>query len=101
MLYFSSNGNSNPNTNGRSYTVAWSNELYFGERYAYSRDQVAQLLARLNFASGDLRGKRVLEVGPGRDMGFALILAGLGATTVGVEKYKPGWTRIGIRRLSM
>ena len=25
-------------------------------------------------------------------MGFALILAGLGATTVGVEKYKPGWT---------
>ena len=63
MLYFSSNGNSNPNTNGRSYTVAWSNDLYFGERYAYSRDQVAQLLARLNFASGDLRGKRVLEVG--------------------------------------
>jgi SAM-dependent methyltransferase len=53
---------------------------------------VAQLLAQLNLAPGDLQGKRVLEVGPGRDMGFALILAGLGAATVGVEKYKPGWT---------
>jgi len=92
VLHFSASDNSDPNTNGRSYTAAWSNELYFGERYAYSRDQVAQLLARLNLAPGDLRGKRVLEVGPGRDMGFALILAGLGAATVGVEKYKPGWT---------
>ena len=91
-LYFSTSDNSDPNTNGRSYTAALSNELYFAERYAYSRGQVNQLLARLNLAPPDLRGKRVLEVGPGRDMGFALILAGLGATTVGIEKYKPGWT---------
>ena len=93
VLYFSTSDNSDPNTNGRSYIAAWSNELYFSERYAYSRGQVAQLLARLNLAPVDLKGKRVLEMGPGRDMGFALILAGLGAATVGVEKYKPGWTK--------
>jgi glycosyltransferase involved in cell wall biosynthesis/SAM-dependent methyltransferase len=92
-LYFSASDNSDPNTNGCSYTAAMSDELYFAERYAYSRGQVSQLLARLSLTPAHLRGKRVLEVGPGRDMGFALILAGLGAVTVGVEKYKPGWTK--------
>jgi SAM-dependent methyltransferase len=90
-LYFSTGDNSDPNTNGRRYTAALSNELYFAARYAYSRDQGAQLLTCLGLAPNGLNGKRVLEAGPGRDMGFALIMAGLGATTVGVEKYKPGW----------
>ena len=91
VFYFSASDNSNPNTNGYSYTVASSNELYFAERYGYSRGQVVQLLTRLNLVPGELKGMRVLEVGPGRDMGFALILAGLGAMTIGVEKYKLGW----------
>jgi Methyltransferase domain len=91
ILYFSASDNSNPNRNGRSYTAVLSNDLYFAGRYAYSRDQAAQLLARLQLAPGDLKGARVLEVGPGRDMGFALIMAGLGAAIVEVERYKPGW----------
>jgi glycosyltransferase involved in cell wall biosynthesis len=39
-LYFSASDNSDPNTNRRSYTAALSNELYFAERYDYSRGQV-------------------------------------------------------------
>jgi SAM-dependent methyltransferase len=91
MLYFSASDNSDPNTNDHCYTAALSNAFYFGERYEYSRAQVAQLMTGLDLTPGDIRGKRLLEIGPGRDMGFALIMAGLGARTVGVEKYKPGW----------
>ncbi|MGE3624343.1 MAG: methyltransferase domain-containing protein, partial [Bdellovibrionales bacterium] len=68
-----------------------SNDLYFGERYEYGRNEVEWLMRDLKLPSSYFKGKQILEVGPGRDLSFALIMAGLGALTVGVEKYRPGW----------
>jgi hypothetical protein len=91
-LYFSSSDNSNPNDNGRSYIVRWDSDLYFRRR---AESAILALRSWAHHFPGGLegfRGKTVLEIGPGRDMGTVVAAAALGATRVyGVDRFKGAW----------
>jgi SAM-dependent methyltransferase len=91
VLYFSSSDGTDPNSNGRTYDVLWSTDLYFEDRVQYGLNQAGWVLNNAGLSPHDVKGKRILEIGPGKDAGFPLIMAGLGAHTVGVEKYRSGW----------
>lgn len=93
QLCFSTSDNTDPNTNGRQYSYARSDDLYFSDRFTYCLNQVKSILYALNKKAAEIRGLRVLEIGPGQDLGIALIMSGLGATTVGVEKYLTNWSK--------
>jgi hypothetical protein len=47
-----------------------------------------------SFISGGLsglRGKILLQIGPGHDLGIALAFAGLGADVIALDKYPCDW----------
>ncbi len=109
-LYFSSSDNSDPNHNGRRYRLVWnpSNVFvnYIPVNQRYGKMTVAQLEQRVQRAievfsfidpyeqiSGTtLNGKDVLEIGPGCDYAWALVMACLGANCSVVDPFVPVWS---------
>jgi hypothetical protein len=91
-LYFSSNDNSSPNDNGRRYTVRWDSDLYFQRRAEYATLALRSWAHHFPAGLNEFRGKTVLEIGPGRDMGTVVAIAALGATRVySIDRFKEGW----------
>jgi len=90
VLYFSTSDNSDPNSNGRSYVARLSDELYFRQHADYAISIVDFWLKMLGNPA-TIAGRRVMEIGPGRDMGTAMILSAMGAEITVVEKYAQGW----------
>jgi hypothetical protein len=89
---FATSDNSDPNTNGRTYEVRWDSNLYFDRRVDYALGTLSSWAAFLPGGLSFFKGRTVLEIGPGRDMGTVLLLAALGATRVcGVDRFKGAW----------
>lgn len=89
---FSSSDNTDPNGNGRTYEVRWDADLYFSRRVSYALATIRSWAAYLPGGVSFFRGRDVLEIGPGRDMGTMLLIAALGARRVcGVDRFKGAW----------
>jgi hypothetical protein len=89
---FATSDNSDPNTNGRTYEVRWDSDLYFDRRVSYALATLESWAAFIPGGLSAFKGRDVLEVGPGRDMGTILLFAALGATRVcGVDRFKGAW----------
>lgn len=89
-LTFSASDNSDPNSNGRHYEIEISAARYF-ERWARISASIAAFYVDSLGGPETFRGRRVLEIGPGREMGAALLMAGLGAKVVCLENHHRGW----------
>ncbi len=90
-LTFSTPDNSDPNENGRTYKIVWSDELYFGERAGYFHNALLSLLFSFSIGVDGLIDKNFLEIGCGRHHGLSLIAAGYGANVVACDRYAPLW----------
>lgn len=91
-LYFSTTDGSDPNRNGRVYSVKRDADRYFARRAELAVGIVENYLKRLPGGAGALREARVLEIGPGRDMGTVMLLAALGAQRVAaVDRFAGAW----------
>lgn len=91
-LYFSPSDNLDPNSNGRTYLVRWDSDLYFRRRAEYTTLALRSWAHHFPAGLNGFRGKTVLEIGPGRDMGTVVAIAALGATRVyAVDRFKGGW----------
>jgi SAM-dependent methyltransferase len=116
-VFFAASDNSDPNTNGRTYTWSASPWLFrrrvarWGEegglpvnhrRRDASPEQIradvdytlrvgSGYLATIRRESSDLRGKTVLEVGPGIHDGCALLLAAFGARPMVLDRFLAPW----------
>lgn len=92
VLWFAASDNSDPNANGRAYSVEIDEERYFARRVDYA---VGNLISWASYLPGGMtafRDRAVLEIGPGRDMGTALLMAALGARRVcAVDRFKGAW----------
>ena len=93
VLYFSSSDNSNPLENGRTYTIENSPDLYFKRQIEYCLGIIRNYVRYLNADDLVFQNHRVLEVGAGRSMGTALMMACLGAEVVVVDRYLPTWDK--------
>lgn len=103
-LRFAASDNSDPNRNGRVYQARWDASLYFERRVRYATGTIQSWARYLPGGMAHFRGRRVIETGPGRDMGTMLLMAGLGAShIVGVDRFKgswqPGWHDLFIEKL--
>lgn len=91
-LRFAASDNSDPNYNGRVYQARWDASLYFERRAQYAIGTIQSWARFLPGGIAHFRGRRVIETGPGRDMGTMLLMAGLGAShIVGVDRFKGSW----------
>jgi hypothetical protein len=90
-LYFSASDNSDPNSNSREYRFEISRDRYFERRAEMAAAIVSFYATHLEGGAQAFAGKQALEIGPGRDMGTALLMAGLGANVSCLEKYGGGW----------
>lgn len=90
-LLFSTNDNSDPNTNGRTYKIVWDDELYYEERAAYFYTVLLDKMKRFGGDFRSLAGKSLLEVGCGRHHGMCLLAVGYGANVVALDRYAPTW----------
>lgn len=91
VLYFSTSDNSDPNTNGRVYTVEPSETVYFSERVNYALSIVEFYATHVQGGLNGFRDRLVLEIGPGPDMGSVLAMACLGARVCVVDRYLASW----------
>lgn len=92
VLWFSTSDNSDPNANGRTYSVELDQERYFTRRVDYAVDTLTSWARFLPGGVAAFRDRAVLEIGPGRDMGTALLIAALGARRVcAVDRFKGAW----------
>lgn len=91
-LQFSSSDNTDPNENGRRYEVRWDADAYFARKARHALGIVRSWSQRLPDGLEAFRGKTVVEIGPGRDMGTLLALAALGAArVVGFDRFTGAW----------
>jgi hypothetical protein len=91
-LYFSSGDGSDPNLNGRTYSVRWDRTAYFRRRAAYSVDLLLYWARFLPQGLKSFRDRAAMEIGPGRDMGTILAIAALGASSVwAIDRFKGAW----------
>lgn len=90
-LYFSTSDNTDPNTNGRHYTIRPSEEVYFTERACYALNTVEFYSNHLSGGLDSFKDILALEIGPGPDMGTVLAIACLGARVCAVERYLADW----------
>ena len=113
-LFFSTSDNSNPNTNGRRYSYTVYREFYRPPARVWSdfrpvnlsqRDTSPEAIARdvayaldvgrhtLGWLSefGDLRGKVVLEIGPGINFGPILFLSCHGIIPIVADRFLAPW----------
>ena len=92
VLWFSTSDNSDPNENGRAYSVELDEDRYFARRVDYAVDTLNGWAHFLPGGLAAFRGRAVLEIGPGRDMGTALLIAALGARRVcAVDRFTGAW----------
>lgn len=109
-IYFSSSDNSDPNQNGRQYRLVWNPRNVFANYVAVNRRSgkmtESQLEDRVGYAisvipivkeyekvSGTtLNGKNVLELGPGADYGWTMVLACLGAHCSVADPFTRVWS---------
>jgi SAM-dependent methyltransferase len=91
-LLFSASDNTDPNSNGRTYTVQWSHDRHWQDRLQDALACLRALEADTGIQGADWSGKRVLEAGPGQDFGLGLLLAGLGAEYVALERLHRRWS---------
>ena len=91
VLYFSSTDNSDPNANGRRYSIRWDSNAYFTRKAEYAVAVIESWARHIQKGVSHFRDSRVLEVGPGRDMGTILVLACLGARVVAVDRFFGDW----------
>jgi SAM-dependent methyltransferase len=114
FLFFSTSDNSDPNTNGRRYNYTVSPEFYRVPTRVWSdslptnlsgRDAGPEAIARdvayaldaghniLGWLSefGEIRGKVILEIGPGINFGPILFLACHGAIPVVADRFLAPW----------
>jgi hypothetical protein len=92
VLWFSTSDNSSPNDNGRAYSVEIDEARYFDRRVDYAVDTVNSWARWLPGGLAAFRARDVLEIGPGRDMGTALLIAALGARRVcAVDRFTGAW----------
>jgi SAM-dependent methyltransferase len=89
-LYLSTSDGSDPNKNGRLYSIEYSRDKYFERQAQYAFAIVFFYQTHLGGWDA-FRDKVVLELGPGRQLGPALLMASLGARVLCVEKYHRGW----------
>jgi hypothetical protein len=92
-LYFSASDNSDPNANGRRYAFSVDDGLlrqYAEDAALQAISTVEVWLMRLDPAY-DLRGKTVCELGPGQGCCASLVLRGLGADGMVVDRVAPQW----------
>jgi hypothetical protein len=91
-LYFSSTDGSDPNLNGRTYSLRLDKTAYFCRRATYSVDLLRYWARFLPQGLQSFRDKAVLEIGSGRDMGTVLAMAALGASNVwAIDRFKGAW----------
>jgi SAM-dependent methyltransferase len=113
-LFFSTSDNSDPNTNGRRYSYTVSPEFYTAPTRVWSdsrpvnlseRDASPEAIAKdvayaldvgrntLGWLSefGDLRGKVVLEIGPGINFGPILFLSCHGIIPIVADRFLAPW----------
>ncbi|MEO1135261.1 MAG: methyltransferase domain-containing protein [Pseudomonadota bacterium] len=91
-LYFSTTDGSDPNRNGRVYSVKRDVARYFGRRANHAVGIVENYLKKLPGGASALREAKVLEIGPGRDMGTVMLLAAMGAQrVVAVDRFLGAW----------
>lgn len=92
VLYFSASDGGDPNTNERRYEVRRDTVKYFSNRAEHSASIVDSYLRRLPGGRGDLDEARILEIGPGREMGAVMLMAGLGGRAVAaVDRFVGAW----------
>jgi hypothetical protein len=91
MLYFSASDNSDPTTNGRRYQIRSDPHQYFLDLANYALVIVDGWCGKLSGGIETLRGKRVLEIGPGRSMGTIVAMAALGAEVLAADRFCGDW----------
>lgn len=97
-LFFSTSDNSDPNHNGRRYT-AWRPASLTGEQNAFLQGHVVSnwtaiedyLLRPNGLEPDDLRGKRLLDLGPGMSLATPLLFALLGAEVTAIDLHDVHW----------
>jgi len=114
FLFFSTSDNSDPNANGRRYSYTVSRELYrppsrvwsnsrpinlsqrdaspeaIATDVAYALDVGRNILSWLK-EFGEVRGKVILEIGPGINFGPILFLACYGAIPIVSDRFLAPW----------
>lgn len=109
-LYFSTSDNSDPNQNGRQYACSTSTWLWRRQsgvpsnfrRQSITPEQLAEDVVHLfngeRYLDGareigldSLQGLRVLELGPGKSYGWAVLLACTGAQVIAADLYPSAW----------
>jgi SAM-dependent methyltransferase len=116
FLFFSTSDNSDPNTNGKHYSYTVSREFYRPPVFVRSDPRPVNLIGRdaspdaiaTDVASaveagqmilgwlrdlGDVRGKVILEIGPGINFGPILFLACHGAIPIVSDRFLAPWDR--------
>ncbi len=91
VLYFSTSDNSDPRSNGRVYTVDVSVDRYFRGKADTALALLDFYLTQARLRPDALRGRVILEIGPGRHIGAACLMACLGARVVCVEPSGTIW----------
>jgi hypothetical protein len=93
-LYFAPSDESDPNTNGRVYSIRFDatspDFLQHSESGARGVSDVEVWLYHLG-VDYDLRGKRVCEIGPGSYLAASLVLFGLGADCITIDRAPSVW----------
>ncbi|CAA7619659.1 hypothetical protein [Magnetospirillum sp. SS-4] len=104
-VWFSTSDNSDPNTNGRTYTARWDLDTYLQQRSRRKLPAILDLLGRLPGGAAGLSGRTVMEIGPGAYLDTVLTLAGLGAEVVAVDRqpgpWNPDWHQPYLRGLGV
>lgn len=91
MLQFSSSDGTSPNDNGRVYEARWDVARYFENRANHALAIVRSWGGRFGGLEA-FKGERVVEIGPGRDMGTVLIMAALKARSVcAIDRFRGAW----------
>jgi SAM-dependent methyltransferase len=97
-LFFSTSDNSDPRDNGRRYAVSVPDADAMGRDPAtisqaadYAIASAHTYLNQLQAAAIDIRGARILELGPGKNFGAAILLAAAGAQVTVADPFLSPW----------
>lgn len=99
MLYFSTSDNSDPGGNGRSYTIVapadWAamgrDPAGIPGEVAYAVSLAENYLRRFGEMGVDPKGCSILEIGPGRNFGLAILMACEGAKVTVADRFLSPW----------
>jgi hypothetical protein len=91
VLYLSASDNSDPTLNGRRYEIRRDAATYFRQNAAYSFGTLEDWARNITGGIAGIRGRRILEVGPGRSMGTVAAMAALGGEVLAVDRFCGEW----------